>query len=125
MKTLAWIAIALVAFIVVVAAFNWRWVVFGSAVASSESRPSLLTDAKWDDPNSATRFYARFHPGTPSIELRRWLESHRFEHVGGTTSAERRIQAIPCSERIEIEWAEDEASNLQSVQVTIFEAGCL
>lgn len=104
-----------------VAGFLWQNLFFASAVASSESRPALLRDAKWGTPVSS--FRQRFGNGTPEDDLVRWLSENDIE-LDGTNRASRRVRSLPCNELIEISWAATDGVIRESNAV-VREAGCV
>ena len=97
--------------------------IFGSAVASMEQRPALLRDAEWTKP--APAFGRKFHKGVPESELLSWLRINRFVVERGTHVATRRIQSLPCNERVEVEWSTGGDGLLQGADARVSEAGCL
>lgn len=106
-------------------ALNWQIVVFGIAVASSESRPALLEGAGWNDPGSAVRFNQRFAKGTAERDLIAWLHDNRFAVDPHNKRAERLIESLPCNERVEINWSAPFGDTLKDASATVHEAGCL
>jgi hypothetical protein len=96
-----------------------------SAAVSSERRPALLADARWNDPNSAQALYRRFPVGAPSGELVYWLRKNGFTIDLSGKHAQRRIQGLPCNELVKVSWREDQQARLAQLEATVSEAGCL
>jgi hypothetical protein len=106
-------------------AVNWQSIAFGIAVAFSESRPELLSDARWGNPKSAGRFNEQFAPGTPVIDLLAWLRTNDFAIDERNKHAERLVSALPCNERIEVVWEVNSSGALKAASANVKEAGCL
>lgn len=98
---------------------------FAAAVSSSEARPGLLAEAKWNRPDSATAFRQKFHAGVAERALIGWLRENRFTLDPASRSATRRIESLPCNERIDIGWSVDTHGKLATADATVAEAGCL
>lgn len=98
---------------------------FAVATGASAKRPDLLADAKWNHPDSAAAFRRRFHPGVTERELIDWLGKNRFVLDSGRRAATRRIQSLPCNERITIVWSADSSGKLTTADASVGEAGCL
>ena len=96
------IVAAILALIVVVAAFNFQSIAVALAVATAEKRPTLLNDAQWDKPLSARKFHEQFAPGTSERELLAWLETNRFRVDRTNKSADRSDKGVPCNERVNV-----------------------
>lgn len=112
---------ALVAFALLVA-LAWERLSFAIAVASSEDRPALLTDAKWGKP--AFAFHQRFSDGTSEAALIQWLASNDFEIDRRAHQASRTIHSVPCNERVAVSWSEA-SGLLRESRAVVYEAGCL
>jgi len=97
--------------------------IFGAAVANAEHRPALLRNAEWKKP--APVFGRRFHKGVPESELLSWLRANQFVIERATRVATRRIQSLPCNERVEIKWSTSGEGLLQGADARVSEAGCL
>jgi hypothetical protein len=104
---------------------NREGLLFAVAVSSSDTRPDLLADAKWNRADSATAFRRRFHPGVEERELVSWLRDNRFTLVSASREATRLIESLPCNERIAVAWLADQSGKLTSANATVTEAGCL
>lgn len=98
---------------------------FAVAVGTSETRPDLLADAKWNRPDSAAAFRQRFHAGVVERDLISWLRENRFVLDSSQRAANRRIESLPCNERITITWAADSDGKLTTADARVSEAGCL
>jgi hypothetical protein len=119
-----WPVLATVLGIALIAALSWRTLMFGIAVASSETMPALLSDAEWDDPASTTQFNRRFGSGVAESELVAWLHANKFVVNARDRSAERVVQSLPCNERVEVQWTAL-GGRLKDANATVYEAGCL
>ncbi len=96
----------------------------GLAVSSAESRPELLRDAEWGKQGSARSFERRFQRGTPESGLLSWLGANRFTIDRSAGRASRRIESLPCNERIDVGWTIDNEGGLISATAMVYEAGC-
>ena len=103
-------------------AIAWEPLALALAMASPETRPALLSDAKWNNPSSA--FRDRFGAGTPEDELLNWLSANRFEVDRLQHTAVRHVRSLPCNERIEIT-CEAKSGAIRDSTAVVFEAGCL
>ncbi len=97
----------------------------GLAVSSAESRPGLLSDAEWGERGSARLFERRFHRGIPESELLSWLSDNRFIIDRPAARASRRVESLPCNERIDVRWTKDDGGGLIGATAMVHEAGCL
>lgn len=104
---------------------NREGLLFAVAVSASERRPDLLADAKRNRVDSATAFRRRFHPGVAERELVSWLRDNRFTLGPVSREATRRIESLPCNERIAVAWSVEQSGKLTSANATVTEAGCL
>lgn len=91
----------------------------------ADSRPTLLADAKWNDPSTAQNFNARFAPGTESDELVAWLRGNDFEVQADKGRAERKVSSLPCNERVVVSWQSDAGGRIAERRATVTESGCL
>jgi hypothetical protein len=125
--TARWKLIVFAAGLVValVVAMNWQGILFGLAVASSETRPVLLSDARWDEPGSARQFNSRFAAGTPERDLLAWLRANDFTVNEQSKRADRRIKAVVCNERIRVTWNTGPSDSLTAASALVREGGCL
>ena len=106
-------------------ALNWQSILFGIAVASSETRPELLNDAGWGNPGSAKHFNERFGAGAPEGDLLSWLQANDFAIDERDKRAERRVRGLPCNEIIDVVWDVNAQGALKAAAATVKEAGCL
>ena len=107
------------------AAFNLDTLLFASAVAASEKRQSLLSDARWGKPESARDFNSRFKRGTPEEALVSWLAANDFTLDATAKTASRKVGGFPCAENIEVTWTTQAPGMLRSAEALVTEAGCL
>lgn len=119
-----WIA-AGVAAVVILVVLNFETIIWASAVLLAEKRPSLLRDAKWNDPASTQLFQGEFGAGTDEANLLEWLERNRFDIDRPGRRADRLVEGLPCNERVAVTWAADSQSRLQESEAIVTEAGCL
>ena len=108
-----------------IVALNWHSFLLMTAIAISERRPALLSDADWNAPASAHAFKERFPPGTPEAQLLEWLESNNFAIDWSAGQAERLVRSLPCNEYIQITWTRSPPDKLGDVEARVTEAGCL
>ena len=108
--------------VLVLAALSWDGLRFGLAVASSESRPSLLDEAEWGKPVPA--FRKRFGAGTAEAGMLHWLADNDFEVDRRAGSGTRIIRSLPCNERVLVSWVATDGIISESNAV-VSEAGCL
>lgn len=106
-------------------ALNFETVNFVVAMLFSEKRPSILRDARWNDPVSAHRFNREFKMGTAEDELLAWLERNQFTIDRSAKHADRFVESLPCNERVVVIWASDGQGRLQRSTANVTEAGCL
>lgn len=118
-------SLAALSTLTLVAAANWQSLSLGLAVARSETRPALLRNAKWNEPDSAREFQARFTPGSPEARLRAWLLANDFEIDDANRRASKRIRATPCNEHVAIEWTRGNDATIGNARATVSESGCL
>lgn len=111
--------------VTILIATNWPTIALTSAVASSERRPPLLSDASWNDPASAKRFYDRFGNNPSDDDLVSWLEQNGFVIDRDAHIARKRVQSLPCNENIEVAWSLSETGTLAELNAIISEGGCL
>lgn len=95
------------------------------AISSAEGRPELLRDAEGGKQESARLFERQFHSGAPESELLSWLSDNRFTINRPAARATRRVESLPCNERIDIRWNTDNGGRLTEATATVHEAGCL
>jgi hypothetical protein len=119
------IILAAVLGIGIVAAMNLRGILLGAAMLSDDSRPALLTNARWNDPASAHKFNSTFSPGTSVDELIGWLKQNGFTLTSGKGHAERQLKSLPCNERLVVEWQSDNQSRIVVASAAVSESGCL
>ena len=119
------IALIACACLAALAYFNREGLLFALTVGSSDTRPDLLTGAKWNRADSATAFRRRFHSGIAEKELIGWLRDNRFTLDTASREATRRIESLPCNERIVVAWSVEQTGKLASANAIITEAGCL
>jgi hypothetical protein len=103
-------------------ALTWNRLGLAVAMASSESRPQLLSDAQWGKPASA--FQQRFGEGASEAGLLHWLAANHFEIDGQAQTAIRRVRSMPCNELIAVSWSATRGTISKSSAV-VSEAGCL
>jgi len=106
-------------------AFNWPTVTLMSAIVSSERRPALLSDASWNEPDSAVRFYERFGGNTKGDDLVSWLERYEFEIDRQAQTANKRNYSLPCNEYIDVTWTLNDAGSIAELEAVISGGGCL
>lgn len=119
-----WIAAGAAA-VAILVALNFETVIWASAVLLAEKRPSLLRDAKWNDPASARLFQGELSAGAEEADLLEWLEQNRFDIDRLGRRADRLVGGFPCNERVAVTWAADSRSRLQGSNAIVTEAGCL
>lgn len=119
------IALIACACLAALAYFNREGPSFTVAVGSSDTRPDLLADAKWNRADSAAAFRRRFHPGITEKELISWLRDNRFTLDSASREAARRIKSLPHNERIVVDWSIELSGKLASANAIVTEAGCL
>jgi len=107
------------------AVFAWPGLVLGTAALSAETRPALLRDVGWGRASSASQFKARFQAGSAASDLLEWLRAHDFIVDLAGQRATRDIRAVPCQERLTVNWQADQRGNLIDANAVIAEAGCL
>jgi hypothetical protein len=117
--------VAIVVGIGALAALNWPRLFYAAAMLVAEKRPALLVDAKWNEPTSAHKFSARFHPGTSEGDLLTWLEANKFKVDRQAGRATRRIGGLPCNEEVEVKWRKGPGGALTDATALVREAGCL
>ena len=120
-----WIFLTVALGMSLVLALNWQALMLGSAAASSELRPRLLSDAGWGDSKSTRKFDSQFAPGTPETSLIAWLQANEFAIDKRNQRAERRIKSMPCNEQVSVTWNANPAGKLTLAHATVTEAGCL
>lgn len=117
--------VAGIAILAGLSAIYWQPLVFASAVATAEKRPSLLNDAQWGKPASAQKFNKRFAAGTSESELLAWLDANHFAIDRPAKTAARKIGGLPCAEDVGVVWTIEKPGTLRSAEVSVTEAGCL
>lgn len=110
--------------LVVVLALTWQRLALGLAFASAERRPSLLKDAQWKKPDSASAFRIRFPSGSQEADLLQWLAANHFKIDGRAQNASRIIHSLPCNERVEVTWAASDGI-IRDTRAVVSESGCL
>ena len=118
-----WLLAAVVALLLVLA-LNWEGLALGLAAATAEHRPSLLDDAQWNQPQSASAFRHRFGNRSSEVDLLQWLSANHFKIDRGAGRAGRVVNGVPCTERIGVTWTATNGTISQSNAV-VSEAGCL
>ena len=88
-----WSLIA-IACLMLLLALNWERLALGVAAATAEHRPSLLEDASWNQPESASAFRHRFGNGSSEADLLEWLSANHFEIDRGTRHADRMVHGV-------------------------------
>ena len=114
--------VALLIGLTLLVALTWNWLAFAVALALSERRPSLLTDAEWGRP--APEFQNRFREGTREAEMLGWLKVNGFQVDERGRQATRLVRSLPCNESIEVSWRTTDRLIRESSAV-VSEAGCL
>ena len=122
-----WPIIALAAAIVLASfiALKWQTVALLTAVAFSDRRPALLSDAAWNDPPSARKFNDWFAAGASGAELVAWMKSNKFTVDSSIGRAVRHLSSLPCNEDLAVHWTTAVTGKLDDVEVRVTEAGCL
>lgn len=110
--------------LLLVLALNWERLALGVAAATAEHRPSLLEDAQWNQPQSASAFRHRFGDGSSEADLLQWLYANHFKIDRGAGLAARLVNGFPCAERIDVNWTATNGTIRRSNAV-ISEGGCL
>lgn len=103
---------------------SWRPLLFSSAVATSDRRPSLLADAEWGKSNEARAFGRRFHAGVLEADLLTWLETNGFRVDRVDRSGQRRLEGVPCAEDINVIWSTED-QRISRADAVVSEGGCL
>jgi hypothetical protein len=114
------VAVALVLLVVVA----WQRIALAVAVASSDTRPSLLRDAEWGKPETATAFRRRFGHGTSEANLIQWLEANHFDVDQRTHRASLKLKGVPCAEDVAVSWTAN-GGTIDASRAVVSEAGCL
>lgn len=104
-----------------IAGLFWQNLLFAIAVLSSDTRPTLLRDAKLEAPVSA--FSNRFRQGVSEAKLLKWLAESNFK-IEGTGSAQLLIQSLPCNETVEVSWTTVDGIIRESSAI-VTQDGCL
>ena len=107
-----------------VLALTWQRVALGLVFVSADRRPTLLSDAEWDKPTSASGFQHRFGKGSSEADLLQWLSANQFKIDRTSRRASRIVSGMPCGERIAVTWA-TENGTINGSSVLVSEAGCL
>ncbi|MDQ3080312.1 MAG: hypothetical protein M3R03_09990 [Pseudomonadota bacterium] len=103
---------------------NWKSLLIATAVATSDKRPDLLSDAEWGKPETARAFGRRFHAGVPEADLLSWLHANGFNVDPMARRANLTLRGVPCAEIASISWAA-EGGQLSRGDAVVTEAGCL
>ena len=111
--------------IAVLIALNLPTLELASAVAFSEKRPDLFSDATWNEPASAVRFYDRFEADTSDDKLVSWLEENEFVVDKDGHFASKNFKGLPCNEHIRVTWSVSDTGALAELKAIISESGCL
>src|SRR5437764_13883793 len=93
-----WLLLTLVtAFLVALA---WQCIALAVAFASSDTRPSLLRDAEWGKPETATAFRQSFGHGSSEAKLVQWLRGNHFDVDQRAHHASLKVNGVPCAEDV-------------------------
>ena len=111
--------------LLIVAAANLNTLGLSLAIVTSEQRPELLSDARWQTPASAVKFSRRFGRGARERDLLSWLGTSNFQIDRPNGHARRLVKSLPCNEDIEVGWTADGQGRLGSATAEVSEAGCL
>ena len=124
-KPVLWGAAIVIIVAVAVVYVSRQGVGSGIAMSAFDGRPELLSDAEWGKSGSARRFEQRFSPGSREADLLAWLEGNHFAVDRRSGRANRRVESLPCNERIEVAWAANPAGRIARATALVSEAGCL
>ncbi|MCY7399132.1 MAG: hypothetical protein LH466_09900 [Sphingomonas bacterium] len=80
-------------------ALNWQSLLMATAVATSDKRPDLLSDAEWGKPETSRAFGRRFHAGVPEADLLSWLHANGFDVDQMAQRAKLTLRGVPCAEK--------------------------
>ncbi|URD62047.1 hypothetical protein M8312_05955 [Sphingomonas sp. KRR8] len=104
--------------------FNWQSLLFASAVATSDQRPTLLREAEWGQSATAKAFKQRFHAGSSEASLLAWLQAETFKTNRQAHEATLKVGGAPCAEDVTVTWAADRGI-INKADAFVTEAGCL
>jgi hypothetical protein len=124
MKHGKWVLLTVALALVLAVAVAWQRLALGVAVASSDTRPSLLRDAQWGKPETAAAFGKRFGHGTSEADLVQWLEANRFEVDRRAHHASLKLRGVPCAEDVAVSWTAI-GGTIDTSRAIVSEAGCL
>jgi hypothetical protein len=119
-----WLLLTVVLALVLLVAVAWERIAFAVAFASSDTRPSLLRDAEWGKPETATAFRQRFGRGSSESDLVRWLDANHFQVDHARHRASLKVGGLPCAEDVAVSWTAI-GGTIDASKATVSEAGSL
>ena len=119
-----WLLLSAALAVVLLVAVAWQRLGFAVAVASSDSRPSLLRDAQWGKPETTVAFRQRFGRGSSEADLVQWLEANRFQVDQRARRASLKVRGVPCAEDVAVSWKAI-GGTIDASRAVVSEAGCL
>lgn len=119
-----WLLLSFALALVLLVAVAWQRIALAVAVASSDTRPSLLRDAQWGKPATATSFRQHFGPGSSEAELVQWLDANHFQVDHRAQRASLKVKGFPCAEDVAVSWTAI-GGTVEASRAVVSEAGCL
>jgi hypothetical protein len=118
-----WALLSVALALMLLLAVAWQHMALAVAVASSDTRPSLLRDAQWGKPETATAFQHRFGRGSSEADLVQWLDANHFQ-VDHTHRATLIVKGVPCTEDVAVSWTAT-GGTIDASRAVVSEGGCL
>jgi hypothetical protein len=119
-----WLLLTVALALVFLAAGAWQRIALAVAVASSDTRSSLLRDAQWGKPETATAFRQRFGRGSSEADLVQWLDANHFQVDDRARRATLKVKGLPCAEDVAVSWTAI-GGTINASRAVVSEAGCL
>jgi hypothetical protein len=119
-----WLLLTLALALSLLVVVAWQRIVLAVAVASSDTRPSLLLDAEWGKPETATAFRQRFGHGSSEANLVQWLDANHFDVDQRAHHASLKVNGLPCTEDVAVSWTAT-GGTIDTSRAVVTEAGCL
>ena len=119
-----WLLLSVALAFVFLVALAWQRIALAVAVASSDTRPSLLRDAEWGKPETAAAFRQRFGRGSSEADLVQWLADNHFQIDRHAHRASLKVKGVPCGEDVAVSWTAIGAT-IDASRAVVSEAGCL
>jgi hypothetical protein len=119
-----WFLLTVALALVLLVAVAWQRLALAVAITSSDTRPSLLHDAQWGKPETATAFQERFGHGRSEADLLQWLGANHFQVDRRTHRASLRVSGAPCAEEVAVSWRATDGT-IDASRAVVSEAGCL